>query len=91
MNTKHIYQSFCDMSGTYNPIEIFKDWVAACALSLSNFAESDKDIQKMRENEYLQIVQKHGKKKIMIFSKLFGELVELFQNEISDHLGDFYM
>lgn len=91
MDNKQIYQLFFDMSGTYNPIEIFKDFVSVCAISLSNSRESDRDIQKARENEYLQIVKKHGKEKIMIFSRLFGELVKLFENEINDYLGEIYM
>ena len=64
-------------SGTYSGYDIFSDWIKALALSLSNSTDVIHDtIWRNRENQYMEIVKKHGQKTMEGFVELGQMLIE---------------
>ena len=65
------------MSGTYSGYEIFTDWTKALALAISNSSDLFQgSIWQKREEQYMDIVRKHGKEAMNGFCKLSGMLIE---------------
>lgn len=89
---KEIVKKIQSMSGTYSGYEIFTDWIKALALAISNSSDLFQgSIWQKREEQYMDIVRKHGKESINGFCELSGMLVESLEESISDVLGDVYM
>ncbi len=79
------------LSGKYSGYEIFSDWVKAMAISISNASDIfHNDIYKKREDQYMEIVKKHGSN-MEAFSEMFLMLEIALKNEITDVLGQIYM
>ena len=75
------------MAGRYQPRQIFQDWIKMFALSMSNSFYFDNKL----ENEYLDIAKKYTNDQLNMFSEMSARLVMLFDEEISDYLGEIYM
>lgn len=81
-----------EISGSYSRYEIFSDWVKSCALAMSNACAIIKDnVWMSREQEYMAIANKHGEKVMHRFSEMLGILTMIFEDEMSDVLGQIYM
>lgn len=81
-----IYELICSR---HNNLEVFSDFVKMCAISIYNtFAKNE-----MLEKEYLQTINRYSKEEQLLFPKMFGELIMIFEesNEIVDILGNLYM
>lgn len=89
---KEILKLIDEISGSYSRYEIFSDWVKSCALTMSNACTFIRDdVWTSREQEYMAIANKHGKKVMYRFSEMLGILTMIFEDEMSDVLGQIYM
>lgn len=80
------------LSGTYSEYEIFSDWVKAYALSISNTTDiRPGKIWEDREQQYMELVKKHGAATMLEFSTMNAMLVEELEKDMRDVLGEVYM
>ena len=81
-----------EISRGYTRYEIFSDWVKSCALAMSNACTFIRDdVWTSREKEYMAIANKHGEKTMHRFCEMLGILTMIFEDEMSDVLGQIYM
>ncbi len=81
-----------ELSGKFSGYEVFSDWVRAMALNIVNIPEKDQDsIWKKREEEYMEIVRKHGRESMFRFAEMFALLDIALEKEMEDVLGRIYM
>jgi type I restriction-modification system DNA methylase subunit len=89
---QYIIEAIKSMSGSRNPYQIFKDWCEMFALAVANSCTFFKDkVWQAREEEYLRIWQQYGPEEHEILIHMCGELINEFDKEPSDHLGDIFM
>ena len=89
---EEIVKIIASMSGKYAPTLIFEDFVKMVAISISNSTDVIKNkVWKKREEQYKSIVTKYSKEEFEKFVEMFGILVNLFEKEIHDYLGEIYM
>lgn len=89
---EEIMKIITNMSGKYSATFIFDDFVKMVAISLSNSTDILHDkVWKKRENQYKTIISKYTKEEFENFVKILGILVNLFEKEIYDYLGEIYM
>ena len=80
------------LSGNYSEYDIFSDWIKACAIGISNTTDIvHGEIWKMREEQYLEIVKKHGKEVMLAFGDMTGMLALELERQMYDVLGTVYM
>lgn len=87
---KEIANKIVQISGNYSAYAIFSDWVKACAIAISNALEPDPEVKEKREDEYMQIVAKHGKN-MYVFQEMLSMLALALEEEMTDALGRIYM
>lgn len=79
------------MSGAQAQYTIFRDWVEAMALSIQNSCVMIRDkTWREREKRYLEIVNTYPDKGER-FAEMMAWLVEMFEEDITDALGEIYM
>lgn len=89
---KSIVKTISGMAGKYSEYEIFTDWVKVMALSIQNNCWMIHDkYWKEREKAYISIFEKYGKEDIIKFSEMMAWLIETYDEEISDVLGEIFM
>ena len=69
--------------------EVFGDFCELGALSISNAV--DRLQFEKREARYLQIVSRYSPEEVARFPAMLGELVQMFEDGFSDHLGGLFM
>lgn len=79
------------MVGTYDKKEIFRDFIACFAISLSNAVENDNDIEEQREKEYLHTINKYSKREREQIPVLTKIVIDELEKEVRDVLGDVFM
>lgn len=84
---ERIIKKINEMSGQYHSHNIFQDWVQMMAISISNQVDYDDGL----EETYKSIAKKYTQEQLIKLCEMNGILVELFQNGISDYLGEIYM
>lgn len=80
---------FDELCYCHDRLTVFSDFVKMCAISIYNsFANSE-----TLEKEYLRTINSYNKKEQELFTKLFAELIMMYEqsNEIVDILGPIYM
>ena len=85
---KSFKNNFDKLSRIYGKYAVFSDFVNMCAISIYNsFAKNQ-----VMEQEYLRTINSYEKEEQNIFSKMFGELIMMYEeaNDIIDILGPFY-
>jgi hypothetical protein len=71
---------------------IYDDWISTMALALSNGMDHRPAVWQRREDEYMQIVARHGGPTMEVFKALMHEqLVAALEHEPTDVLGSIYM
>ena len=89
---QEIVKIITSMSGKYAPTLIFEDFVKLTAISLSNSTDIiHTKVWESREEQYKSIVSKYTKDEFDNFVKILVILVNLFNEEIYDYLGEIYM
>lgn len=89
---EEIEKIILSLSGGYSPSIIFDDWIKLLAIMFANNPHQFKDeVWKYREQQYLDTIKKYKKEDISLFTKMNCILIKLFDNEISDYLGEIYM
>lgn len=78
-------------SNRYSDNEIFYDWIHATAYALSNNNTENKEKYNEREKMYVNIMKKYSSENKESFSKLIAILVNLFETDVSDWLGQIIM
>lgn len=73
----------------HNMWQVFRDFVAMAALSLSNAADPVQAPK--REAEYMQIVSRYTREEAMLMAQAFAELVNALEAGPEDVLGSLYM
>lgn len=87
-----IVQKITKMLGKYSPDVIFDDWVQLCAIAIQNACVLiHNDVWKEREEQYINIAKKYTVDEIRIFSEMFTILIDAFEENMSDILGEIYM
>ena len=86
-NIQQIINEINKMGGQYHPHNIFQDWVEMTGISISNQVYYNEQL----EQEYLNIAKKYTNEQIVKFSEMSAHLVYLFEEKISDYLGEIYM
>lgn len=80
------------MSGEYSEYEILSDWIKAASLSIQNTCQVfHNDVWKDREQQYMDIVKKHGREKMLKMAELNEMLAATLEHEMKDALGEIYM
>lgn len=80
------------ISGSYNPQQVFSDWVQIMALATQNACWLIKDkYWEDREEKYLAVIKKYKPEEQKMMCEMHGMLTECFENEIKDYLGEIYM
>lgn len=80
------------ISGKYASTLIFDDWIKLIAIAISN--QSDfihNDLWNKREEEYISIANKYNEDELNKLYKAFAMLVNCFEENIKDYLGEIYM
>ena len=89
---EEIVKIITSMSGKYAPTLIFDDFIKMTAISLSNSTDIiHTTVWESREEQYKSLVSKYTKDEFDNFAKILGTLVNLFNEEIYDYLGEIYM
>lgn len=89
---KRIVKEIERMSGRYSGYEVFSDWVQASAIAISNYTDMFHDpVWKKREEEYMNIAEKHGRESMKKFSEMVGMLLIALEDNMKDVLGRIYM
>ena len=89
---EEIVKIITNMSGKYAPILIFEDFVKLATIAISNSTDViHTKIWQKREQQYESIISKYTIKEFENFVKILGILVNLFEKEIYDYLGEIYM
>ncbi|MDO4553687.1 MAG: N-6 DNA methylase [Lachnospiraceae bacterium] len=89
---KKIIKEIIDMSGNYSGYDIFTDWIKATAIAMSNQSDIFRgEIWRKREQDYMDIVRKHGKDNILRFANMTGMLAVALEDDMEDVLGRIYM
>lgn len=87
---KMFIKTFERLSRSYNPFEIWKDFILMSACSISNAV--DKEHFKEREDLYLRTIRRYNKDERELFPKLLSYTVlELDNNIEQDFLGSVFM
>ena len=80
------------MSGRYTPYVIFSDWVKVCAIVIQNSLQMIHDnTWKMREKQYLETMSKYNTEEKQTLIKMYAMLIEAFEIEMKDILGEIFM
>lgn len=91
MAKKEIIKAIMDMSGSKAQYTIFRDWVESMALAIQNSCTViHGQLWQDREKRYLEIVNQYPDKGER-FAEMMAWLVEMFEEEITDALGEIYM
>lgn len=89
---EEIVKTILSLSGSYSPSIIFDDWIKLMAITLANNPHiNENETWKYREQQYLDIIKKYNSSEIEKFALMYAKLIELFNKEISDYLGEIYM
>lgn len=80
-------QTFRQLAPYKHRYEVFRDFVTMAACSLHNGLQ----IERKREEEYLQLIRQYKKPDQEAFAKLLGCLVSALDDEPRDILGPLYM
>ncbi len=80
------------ISGDYSGYEIFSDWVKATAIGITNGSDMIRGkVWKKREEQYKDLVRKHGAEKMKTFADMTGMLCIALEENMEDVLGRIYM
>lgn len=86
---KKLIQTLHSFPGRFNPYQVFFDWIRSMAYALSNTTDiSPTHIE--REDAYMKLVEKYGGE-MNKFSECYGLLIQLFELEMNDWLGNIFM
>lgn len=92
INKKKIVKSIQKMSGKYAPDMIFTDWVQCCAIAIQNSVCMIHDsVWKNREEQYINTMNKYTIEERKEFVNMLNLLIDAFEENISDILGEIYM
>ena len=93
MNEKDcIVKTIIQMSGKYSEFEIFTDWVRIMAYSIQNACCIWHDDEwNDREEMYKTVMGKYTKEEQTKLCEMYAWLVEAYDKEISDILGEIFM
>ena len=89
---KEIINTIRTISGARSPYEVFTDWVHMFAVSISNSSDIIRTKNTaIREEEYMNISKRYQPEQLLNLCRINALLVECFEDEISDYLGEIYM
>lgn len=89
---KDIIKVINSISGKYSAYEVFTDWIRCCALALSNSCQLiHNKVWQEREQSYIDTMKKYSIEERQKFVVMFNMLVETFEYEMTDVLGQIYM
>ncbi|MBR7072062.1 MAG: N-6 DNA methylase [Eubacterium sp.] len=92
-NIKRLCDSITSISDRHSTWEVFEDWLAMSAISISNTV--DWKHAEEREKQYMQIVKKYTKAEVDRIAACFATLIDVLQTEFetngySDVLGSVF-
>lgn len=89
---KEIENRISGLSGRYSAYEIFYDWIACGAISISNSTQMIHDkVWQAREKEFTAIMSKYTREEQQTFEEMLGLLVIALEENLSDVLGVIFM
>ena len=86
-----IVKDISNIGKKHNFQMVFSDWVEMMAIAIQNSCTLHDDIWQARENKYLSIVKKYTKDEIIVILNMYSKLVNAFECEYRDYLGDIFM
>ena len=91
-NKREIIKIINSLSGKYSAYDVFSDWVEMVALVIQNSLYLILNgIWQQREQKYMNIVSKYSPEEMQQMVKMNALLVQAFEEEMSDILGEIYM
>lgn len=76
----------------HNLARIWDDWISSMALAIANGCDRRPQVWREREDEYMQIVARHGRETMHAFAEMLALLVQGLDCELpTDLLGSIYM
>lgn len=89
---KRIIELIEEISGSYSGHQVFTDWCAMTAISISNACTLEtSDEFKQREDVYKHIIEKYQRNDIEKFAEMIALLILELEENPRDVLGDIYM
>ena len=89
---EEIVKIILSISGSYSPAIIFDDWIKLMTIALANNPHiQENETWKYREQQYIDTIKKYNNTEQEKFALMYAKLIELFNKEISDYLGEIYM
>lgn len=86
-----IVKDITNLSGKHNFQTIFSDWVTMMAIAIQNCCSKHNEIWKAREEKYFSIVKKYTQEEIKNIFSMYPKLVNAFEHELRDYLGEIFM
>lgn len=86
-----IVKNITSLSGKHNFQEIFSDWVTMMAIAIQNSCTKHNEIWQAREDKYLAIIKKYTQEEIKTIFNMYSKLVNAFEYEFRDYLGEIFM
>lgn len=76
----------------HNLARIWDDWISSIALAIANGCDRRAAVWRSREDEYMQIVERHGRETMVAFSEMLVLVVQALECDLPmDLLGSIYM
>ena len=88
MYYKKFYENFDYLSRIYGEFNVFNDLLKMGAISIYNAFAKNQEM----EQEYLKTINRYEKEEQLLFPKMFGDLIMMYEksNDIVDILGPLY-
>ena len=88
-----IVKDINNLSGKHSSFEIFSDWVTMGAITIQNACCHTQDdvIYQKRKKTFEDIEKKYTEKELKIIFELYSKLINAFENEKWDYLGEIFM
>lgn len=89
---KQFIKTFHQLCNRHHSWQVWQDFIEMSACAIANAVDQRKEVWKLRENSYMDIVKRYSKDELNLICELFSiTVLALEENAAQDFLGNFYM